>query len=75
MTKYWSNYKGGSETRVCPLCKDENSIDNQEHSFKCVIIKKNIDISVEFEQIFGDSICPMLADQVEKIEEFRKQNL
>ena len=72
MTRYWENFKGAIWQQECKLCNDPGTIDNQEHSFECKVIKEHIDIEVTFKDIFRTKIEPKLAETIEKIEKLRR---
>ena len=39
MTNFAANFPNGALNIQCPLCKKENSIDSDEHSFQCEIVQ------------------------------------
>ena len=44
MTNYWNNFRGLVSCQFCPVCKNENIIDSQEHSLECEVMVKNLKI-------------------------------
>ena len=76
MTSYWKNFKGAMEYQKCKLCNEKDTLDCQEHSFECKVIRQHVKIeNVKFKDIFGSEIKVNLADCIEKIENFRKEKL
>ena len=45
-----ANFKGGAETKPCPLCKE--TLDTQQHSLHCKVILENIEVDMEYSEIF-----------------------
>ena len=75
MAKFWENFKGGRPPEPCPICKEVDSVDTEEHSFKCKVITSNISIEGEYIEIFGTRPGQKIAKTVENIEKFREQYL
>ena len=75
MTRYWENFKGTVGLQKCKLCNEPGTIDSQGHSFECKVVKENIEIKVKFTDIFGTTVDSKLAETIEKIEKFRKEQL
>ena len=38
MSNFAANFPNGSSDLTCPLCKDENSLDSESHSFHCRVL-------------------------------------
>ena len=74
MTHYWNNFKHWRYSQKCPVCKETNSIDTQEHSFNCEIVRKAIHIEGKFSEVFYRSNS-QLAKTLENIEKFRENYL
>ena len=49
MMKCWGNFKGGWPPQKCPICKEQGSMDTQEHSFQCRVM--NINIEGEYQKV------------------------
>ena len=73
MARYGENFRGGANSIPCPLCK--NHLDNQEMSFICPIIKKEIDIKGNSSDIYKENIHQDSIETILKISSFRKRNL
>ena len=54
-----------------PLCLDD--LDNQDHMFKCNLIKAEIDINIDETKIYGDKIEKDTATCVMKILKMRNK--
>ena len=66
MTSYWTNFKGAMEDQKCKLCNEKDTLDSQEYSFECEVIRQHVKIeNVKFIEIFGSEIK---AECIEKIE-------
>ena len=54
MANFSNNFRGGKETKPCPLCDD--GPDTQRHSLECKVIKQNIQIQMRYEDIFHSKV-------------------
>ena len=70
MAQFHGNYKGNIPTKICPLCSSHP--DTQEWSFKCLEIKKNIDIKGNYDDIIEGKINKNLAKTIHSIIKFRE---
>ena len=75
MTTYWENFKGWKLSKSCPICKDKNQTDTQAHSFNCKVIKQNLVITGQYEDVFKVNLDIKLVKTIENIEKFRKKCL
>ena len=73
MAKFSGNYRGSNPIKICPLCYSHP--DTQQWSFKCSIIKKNIQIEGTYEQILEGDIDQKIAKTVNSILKFREMSL
>ena len=73
MAQFSGNYKGKNPTKICPLCSSHP--DTQEWSFKCSVIRKNIDIKGNYDDINEGKISKNLAKTTHSIMKFRKMSL
>ena len=53
MANFSENFKGGNDTKPCPLC--ETGLDTQAHSFQCRVIKQNIKVNGNLMDIFAEN--------------------
>ena len=70
MARFWENFKGGRPPELCPICKEADSEDTEEHSFKCGVITSNIPVDGEYSEIFGPWAGQKIAKIVENIEKY-----
>ena len=75
MTKCWGNFKGGRPPEKCPICKEDDSIDTQDHPFQCKVIKQILKIEGEYQQISKQTANKEIAKTVEKISKLREELL
>ena len=75
MIKCWGNFKGGRPPEKCPICKEEDSIDTQDHAFQCNVIKQIIKIEGEYRHIFMNTVNKKIAKTVEKMSKLRAELL
>ena len=73
MEKFGENYRGGHNSIMCPLCFIH--LDNQEMSFQCPDIKKEIEIKGDISDIYKTNIGQGTIETVLKITEYRKRRL
>ena len=71
MAPYGQNFRGGQETVSCPLC--EVQADDQVHGFQCEEIKNKIEINIEVEDIYQQSITKQMAEEVTNILKAREK--
>ena len=58
MTNFGTNFSNGMSVLTCPFCKNENSIDSEEHTFNCdkmIILIPNL-INEKFTNIYSNNI-------------------
>ena len=73
MAKFGENFRGKNESILCPLCSKH--IDNQKMSFEnCQVLKENIRISGNYDQIFNPSVPQELVNILVQIDKFREDN-
>ena len=65
MAPFGDNFRGGRESVCCPLCKE--NVDSQSHSFKCKVLKEEIEINCDLSEIYTDTISLETAETVTKI--------
>ena len=70
MAKFGENYRGGEKAKICPLC--HLHLDNQEMSFQCPIIRKEINIQGNINDIYRTFINKETVHTIMKISELRK---
>ena len=75
MANFSENFKEGGFTKPCPLCKQTNELDTQQHSLSCRVIKENIEHDVKYEDIFFSDVDVKTAKVLDNILKFRKEKL
>ena len=65
------NFKGGAETKPCPMCKD--ALDTQQHSFNCRVILENIEVEGQYSEVFFSKVQPQTAKTLESMLKFREE--
>ena len=73
MANFSDNFRGGKETKPCPLCKDDP--DTQRHSLLCKVIRQNITINIRYEDIFHSQVDQEVAKTLENILRFKEDFL
>ena len=73
MTPLGENFRSNREYVFCPLCF--KALDNQEHCFKCEILKAKININCEEKDIYKGSITIETTEIVTEILEARIEEL
>jgi hypothetical protein len=73
MANFSNNFRGGKETKPCPLCDD--GPDTQRHSLECKVIKQNIQIQMRYEDIFHSKVEQEVAKTIENVLKFREEFL
>ena len=72
-----SNYKNKSATNFCPVCKDENTSDTQEHLMVCpLLVNQNELVTRElpkYEDLFDDDALKQRRAAAIILENFRKR--
>ena len=65
MAWFEENFRGGTEQKICPLCKLH--LDNQEMSMQCPEIINKVEIKGKLEDLFKDEIKPEIIETITKI--------
>ena len=73
MAKFGENYRAGADFILCPLCLED--LDNQQHSFKCKILIKEIEIKGEILNNYSDNVLKETTETITKIVNLRKKLL
>ena len=73
MERFGENFRGGAGPVPCPLC--HLHLDNQEMSFQCTEIKKEIEIKGSISDVYKESIQSETIQTLIKISELRKRIL
>ena len=71
MAKFQGNFKEDDTVDFCPLCATHG--DFQELSFQCPEILRQIEVTENYENIFGSKISLKLAKTLDEISRLRKQ--
>jgi hypothetical protein len=75
MANFSDNYIGWQPTKQCHLCKDEYSLDTQQHSLVCKVTKQNVQIDVRYEEIVFSQKEAETAKTLENISKCRENYL
>ena len=61
MNQFTVNFPNGALNIQCPLCKKENSIDSDEHSFQCEVVQTLVPETIDKspKNIYSNSIEKM----------------
>ena len=70
MANFGHNYKGNNPYRICPLCYSHP--DKQEWSFRCSVIKENINIQGNYDDLIEGNISKNLAKTILAITKLRE---
>lgn len=71
------NYPHKYDSKLCPICKEENSLDNQEHVLQCrKLMKRNQVVATPsvYSDLFGDDGNKMVEVASVIKENFQKRN-
>ena len=71
------NYPHKYDSKLCPICKEENSLDNQEHVLQCrKLMKRNQVVATPsvYSDFFGDDVNKMVEVASVIKENFQKRN-
>ena len=72
MANYGENFRGMRDPVTCGLCKTH--LENQKMCFEnCPVLKENISIHGEYNQIFGASVPSSLVNTLMDIDKFREE--
>ena len=72
MANYGENFRGLKDPVQCGLCATH--LDNQKMSFEnCPVLKKNIDMSGKYCQIFSASVPSFLVNTLVEMDKFREE--
>ena len=73
MAKFGENFREKKISVLCPLCFKH--LDSQKMSFEnCSILKKNVKISGNYQQIFKSSVPTDTVESLVQIDKFRDEN-
>ena len=73
MERFGEHFRGGAGPVPCPLC--HLHLDNQEMSFQCTEIKKEIEIKGSISDVYKENIKSETIQTLIKISELRKRIL
>ena len=73
MSNFKENFKNGEENIPCPLCNLH--FDKQEMAFQCPVVKLNVEVKGNFEDIFKENIPKELVVTLTSISKFREKYL
>ena len=71
MSNFKENFKNGLESIPCPLCNLH--FDKQEMAFQCPVVKSNVEVKGNFEDIFKENIPKEVVVTLINISKFREQ--
>ena len=73
MANYGENFRGLKDQVQCDLCATH--LDNKKMSFEnCHVLKKNIDMSGKYCQIFSASVPSSLVNTLVEMDKFREES-
>ena len=64
------NFKNNNDGIACPLCLVQP--DSQSHCVQCLVVRENIDIRGEYEEIFTEYISKEISQTLMEIMKFRE---
>ena len=70
MAQFSENYRGQADQAACKLC--QLHLDNQPMSFHCSVIRANLNVRGNYEEIFSDNISKEIAETLVEILHFRE---
>ena len=73
MERFGENFRGSQGPIICPLC--QTHLDNQEMSYQCLEIRKEVEIKGGLSEIYKNDIKPDAIQNIVKISEYGKLNL
>ena len=73
MANFHENYKNNAPINHCPVCSSHP--DTQQWAFKCAVLRKNININGEYEDIIEGNIDKKLAKTALTILTYREMTL
>ena len=62
-------------TQNCPVCFEDDSVDDQGHSFQCKVILDSVVVEGTLEESYREDIRAEVARSIERIEKFRENYL
>ena len=71
MQRFGSNFRRSFARIECPLCNEHE--DSQLLSLTCPRVKENIDVIVEYEELFNENVPEKLITTLRKIEKMRDE--
>ena len=69
MTRYGDNYRGTEGHTPCPVCQVHP--DTQALAWQCPGVRAALQLTGDYDNIFGDNISPELAETLMQITNFR----
>ena len=73
MAPLGENFRGNQGNIVCPLC--HNHLDNQSTFLQCEVIKKELEVKIKIEDIYGQDIKLETARKITEVAELREKML
>ena len=70
VANFKENYKNNHEVRTCHLCLVQP--DTQAHCVQCPVVKENVNIRGDYQEIFSDEISSEISESLLKITDFRE---
>ena len=71
MEKFGENYRGGEINIPCRLCGLH--LDNQEMAFQCPVIRENLNVTGDIENVYSENIKMDIISAVSEISKFREE--
>ena len=71
MVRFSGNFRGQGPSTPCPLCGLHQ--DDQRLSFKCPAVIRELEVTEEYEKLFGEKISPNLAKICQEIVKLREK--
>ena len=72
MAIFSGNFKGQGPLDPCPLCGQHDDL--QEWCFQCPVVKRKVEVTEEYENIFRKNISTNLARILSRIVELRRKD-
>ena len=70
VAKFKENYKNNYEVNTCPLCLVQP--DTQAHCVQCPVVKENVNIKGDYQEIFTNKISSEISETLFNITDFRE---